>query len=424
MISGTWPVAVDTLPNGDVAVQHGGSQGIILVIRAPCATSIDPAIRADLGFAISAAHAIRLEFVMQIVCLDLEGVLVPEIWIEFSKRTGIPELSRTTRDEPDYDKLMTFRLDLLREHGLGLPDIQKVIADMGPMPGAREFLDELREPYQVVILSDTFYEFARPLMEQLGRPTLFCHSLEVDADGMLVDYRLRMPDQKREAVKRLQGAQLQGHCRRRLLQRHRDARRGARGILFRPPENVDPRVPAVPGDPELRRTAGKSTRPFWRFSVLRRRSTATSPSATACAEKSRSASSALAAFNRRSCTCAGDQRPAGTASAKRAAAAGWSRNLRNIRSLAVIAQAELDGSRRGRIAAIRTSNLPMAPCGPNAGRAPLTREGSKPLPSGAAAAAHRVAQQAQRLDRVVPAEAGIGDAGAVRELARDRRGPA
>jgi phosphoserine/homoserine phosphotransferase len=115
---------------------------------------------------------------VQIVCLDLEGVLVPEIWIEFSKRTGIPELKRTTRDEPDYDKLMTYRLNILREHKLGLPDIQKVIAGMGPMPGARAFLDRLREDYQVVILSDTFYEFAHPLMRQLGWPTLFCHSLD------------------------------------------------------------------------------------------------------------------------------------------------------------------------------------------------------------------------------------------------------
>ena len=139
---------------------------------------------------------------MQIVCLDLEGVLVPEIWIEFAERTGIPELKRTTRDEPNYDTLMTYRLNILRDKKLGLPDIQKVIAEMGPMPGARAFLDQLREDYQVVILSDTFYEFAHPLMRQLGWPTLFCHSLEHDDQGMLVDYHLRMPEQKREAVKR------------------------------------------------------------------------------------------------------------------------------------------------------------------------------------------------------------------------------
>jgi len=139
---------------------------------------------------------------VQLVCLDLEGVLVPEIWIEFSERTGIAELRRTTRDEPDYDKLMKGRLALLEQHQLGLPDIQKVIADMGPLPGAKEFLDALRQDYQVIILSDTFYEFAMPLMKQLGMPTLFCHKLEANAQGFLVNYHLRMPNQKREAVKR------------------------------------------------------------------------------------------------------------------------------------------------------------------------------------------------------------------------------
>jgi phosphoserine / homoserine phosphotransferase len=140
---------------------------------------------------------------MQIVCLDLEGVLVPEIWIEFSKRTGIPEFSRTTRDEPDYDKLMRFRLGLLRQHGLKLADIQAVIATMAPMEGARAFLDGLRQRFQVIILSDTFYEFADPLMQQLGRPTLFCHRLVVDDQGFVADYKLRQPDQKRHAVNAL-----------------------------------------------------------------------------------------------------------------------------------------------------------------------------------------------------------------------------
>jgi phosphoserine/homoserine phosphotransferase len=139
---------------------------------------------------------------VQLVCLDLEGVLVPEIWIEFSERTGIPELRRTTRDEPDYDKLMKGRLALLEQHKLGLPDIQKVIAEMGPLPGAKAFLDALREDYQVIILSDTFYEFAMPLMRQLGMPTLFCHKLEANDQGFLVNYHLRMPNQKKEAVKR------------------------------------------------------------------------------------------------------------------------------------------------------------------------------------------------------------------------------
>jgi phosphoserine/homoserine phosphotransferase len=140
---------------------------------------------------------------MQVLCLDLEGVLVPEIWIEFSRRTGIAEFSRTTRDEPDYDKLMRFRLDLLQRHGLKLPDIQQVIAGMGPLPGAREFLDAMRERFQVIILSDTFYEFADPLMHQLGRPTLFCHRLVVADDGQVRDYKLRQPDQKRRAVEAL-----------------------------------------------------------------------------------------------------------------------------------------------------------------------------------------------------------------------------
>ena len=146
---------------------------------------------------------------MQIVCLDLEGVLVPEIWIAFAERTGIAEFRRTTRDEPDYDKLMRFRLALLREHGLKLADIQAVIAGLAPLPGAREFLDDLRTRYQVVILSDTFYEFADPLMRQLGRPTLFCHRLVTDAEGYVAAYRLRQPDQKRQAVNAFKGLNFQ-----------------------------------------------------------------------------------------------------------------------------------------------------------------------------------------------------------------------
>jgi phosphoserine/homoserine phosphotransferase len=142
---------------------------------------------------------------MHIVCLDLEGVLVPEVWIAFAERTGIAEFRRTTRDEPDYDKLMRWRLALLRQHGLKLADIQAVIAGMAPLEGAPAFLDELRSRYQVIILSDTFYEFADPLMRQLGRPTLFCHRLITDADGFVADYRLRQPDQKRRAVEALQG---------------------------------------------------------------------------------------------------------------------------------------------------------------------------------------------------------------------------
>ena len=146
---------------------------------------------------------------MQVICLDLEGVLVPEIWIEFSKRTGINEFSRTTRDEPDYDKLMRFRLALLAQHGLKLADIQRVIEGMGVLPGAREFLDALRTRFQVFILSDTFYEFADPLMRQLARPTLLCHRLIVDALGFVTDYRLRQLDQKRAAVTALRSLNYQ-----------------------------------------------------------------------------------------------------------------------------------------------------------------------------------------------------------------------
>jgi phosphoserine / homoserine phosphotransferase len=146
---------------------------------------------------------------MQVVCLDLEGVLIPEIWIAFAERTGIAEFRRTTRDEPDYDKLMRWRLDLLRRHGLKLADIQAVIASMAPMAGAKDFLDELRTRFQVIILSDTFYEFADPMMRQLGRPTLFCHRLQVDADGFVADYLLRQPDQKRHAVNALKSLNFQ-----------------------------------------------------------------------------------------------------------------------------------------------------------------------------------------------------------------------
>ena len=136
---------------------------------------------------------------MQLVCLDLEGVLVPEIWIEFAERTGIPELRRTTRDEPDYDVLMRYRLDLLQRHGLTLSLISDVIGGLSPLPGAREFLDALRARTQVVILSDTFEQFAAPLMRRLGMPTILCHRLLVDGDT-IVDYRLRQSDQKRHAV--------------------------------------------------------------------------------------------------------------------------------------------------------------------------------------------------------------------------------
>ena len=183
---------------------------------------------------------------MRIVCLDLEGVLVPEIWIEFSERTKIPELRRTTRDEPDYDKLMKYRLDILRQHKLGLPDIQKVIAEMGPMAGAREFVDGLREDYQVIILSDTFYEFAHPLMRQLGWPTLFCHSLEADAEGMLVNYHLRMPNQKQEAVKRFKELNFKTVAAGDSYNDTAMLGEAHGGILFHPPENVIREFPQYP----------------------------------------------------------------------------------------------------------------------------------------------------------------------------------
>jgi phosphoserine/homoserine phosphotransferase len=146
---------------------------------------------------------------MQVVCLDLEGVLIPEIWIAFAERTGIAEFRRTTRDEPDYDKLMRWRLALLRQHGLKLADIQAVIAGMAPMDGAKAFLDDLRSSFQVIILSDTFYEFADPMMVQLGRPTLFCHKLVIDGEGFVADYRLRQPNQKAHAVNALKGLNFQ-----------------------------------------------------------------------------------------------------------------------------------------------------------------------------------------------------------------------
>jgi phosphoserine/homoserine phosphotransferase len=186
------------------------------------------------------------EFSVQIVCLDLEGVLVPEIWIEFAERTGIAALRRTTRDEPDYDKLMKYRLALLAEHKLGLPDIQKVIAEMGPMPGAREFVDGLREDYQVIILSDTFYEFAHPLMRQLGWPTLFCHSLEADSNGVLVNYHLRMPDQKREAVKRFKELNFTVVAAGDSYNDTAMLNEAHGGILFHPPENVIREFPQFP----------------------------------------------------------------------------------------------------------------------------------------------------------------------------------
>jgi phosphoserine/homoserine phosphotransferase len=192
------------------------------------------------------ADSPNLEPAVQLVCLDLEGVLVPEIWIEFAERTGITELRRTTRDEPNYDTLMKFRLDLLAQHKLGLPDIQKVIAEMGPMAGAKDFLDDLRQQFQVIILSDTFYEFAMPLMQQLGMPTLFCHKLEADAHGTLVNYHLRMPNQKKEAVQRFKELQFKVIAAGDSYNDTAMLGEAHAGILFHPPENVIREFPQFP----------------------------------------------------------------------------------------------------------------------------------------------------------------------------------
>lgn len=182
---------------------------------------------------------------MELACLDLEGVLVPEIWINVAERTGIAELRLTTRDIPDYDQLMRGRLALLDQHGLKLSDIQQVIAGMGPLEGARECLDWLRERFQVVILSDTFYEFAQPLMRQLGWPTLFCHKLEVVEDRV-VGYTLRQPDSKRAAVQAFHGLQYRVIAAGDSYNDTAMLAEAEAGILFRPPQNVIDEFPQFP----------------------------------------------------------------------------------------------------------------------------------------------------------------------------------
>jgi len=174
----------------------------------------------------------------RIVCLDLEGVLVPEVWIAFAEKTGIPELRRTTRDEPDYDKLMRGRIAILDQHKLTLPDIQDVIATLAPLDGAAEFLDELRAKTQVVILSDTFYQFAAPLMRQLGWPTLFCHELVVEESGRVADYRLRLADGKKKAVAALQELAFTVHAAGDSYNDTAMLAQADRGILFSCPDNV------------------------------------------------------------------------------------------------------------------------------------------------------------------------------------------
>ena len=183
---------------------------------------------------------------MHIACLDLEGVLVPEIWINVAERTGIGALRATTRDVPDYDVLMRQRLDILDRHGLRLPDIQEVIASLGPLDGARDFLDWLRERFQVLILSDTFYEFAAPLMRQLGWPTLFCHQLEVATDGRITAYRRRQDDQKRQAVKAIKALKFQVVAAGDSYNDTSMLSEADAGILFRPPEKLIREFPQFP----------------------------------------------------------------------------------------------------------------------------------------------------------------------------------
>lgn len=183
---------------------------------------------------------------MQIACLDLEGVLVPEIWINVAERTGIDELLLTTRDIPDYDELMQRRLGVLRQHGLVLGDVAEVVGTLEPLEGAADFLDWLRERFQVVILSDTFYEFAMPLMRQLGYPALFCHRLGIGPGGEIEAYHLRLPDQKREAVKRFHELNFQVIAAGDSYNDTTMLGEADRGILFRPPQNVIDEFPQFP----------------------------------------------------------------------------------------------------------------------------------------------------------------------------------
>jgi len=183
---------------------------------------------------------------VEIACLDLEGVLVPEIWINVAQKTGIDALLATTRDIPDYDVLMTQRLRILDEHGLKIGDLQEVIDSLGPLDGALEFLDWLKSEFQVVILSDTFYEFAKPLMRQLGYPTLFCHRLGLADDGRIEAYHLRMPDQKREAVKRFHELKFKVIAAGDSYNDTSMLGEADRGILFCPPQNVIDEFPQFP----------------------------------------------------------------------------------------------------------------------------------------------------------------------------------
>ncbi len=199
---------------------------------------------------------------MEIACLDLEGVLVPEIWINFAERTGIEALKATTRDIPDYDVLMKQRLAILEENNLGLPDIQAVIDEMGPMEGAQEFVTWLRERFQVVILSDTFYEFAQPLMRQLGWPTLLCHRLDVDEKGRVENYNLRQKDPKRQAVKAFHSLNYRVIAAGDSYNDTTMLSEAEAGILFKAPQNVIeefPQYPAVHTYEDLREEFRKAS---------------------------------------------------------------------------------------------------------------------------------------------------------------------
>ena len=183
---------------------------------------------------------------MYITCLDLEGVLVPEIWIAFAKESGIPQLEKTTRDEPDYDKLMQGRLKILKEHGLGLKQIQETIAKIDPLPGAKEFLDELRSMTQVIIISDTFTQFAKPLMKKLGWPTLFCNSLEVAPNGEITGFKMRIRDSKLNTVKALQSAGFETIAAGDSYNDLGMIQAGKAGFLFRTTEQIKKDYPDIP----------------------------------------------------------------------------------------------------------------------------------------------------------------------------------
>ncbi len=183
---------------------------------------------------------------MTITCLDLEGVLVPEIWIAFSEASGIPELRRTTRDEPDYDKLMRWRLGILKDHGLGLKEIQDTIATIDPLPGAREFLDELRSITQAVILSDTFTQFAQPLMKKLGWPTLLCNELVVAPDGTVTDFRLRCKETKLSTVRAFQSVGYETIASGDSFNDLAMIQASKAGFLFRAPESIKQQYPQIP----------------------------------------------------------------------------------------------------------------------------------------------------------------------------------